>query len=152
MHRTPTIPDAGFTGHRVHSGRAVAALAAAVAAGLLVWVMAAVLGGLQLAVAGFGQSVGPFSVTAAALLGGAAGWLLLVLLRRRPGGRARWTRIGIGVLVLSLVGPIASGAAGAVLLVLEVMHLLVGTVLILGLRRSAVLRSAAGRTVTAEAP
>lgn len=155
MHSTSTTPatlDTASIGHRVRPGRAVAALGAAVAAGLLVWVAATALGGLPLEVPGAGQSVGPGSVTAAALLGGAAAWLLLALLCRRPGGRARWTRVGILVLVLSLIGPVVSGAAGGVLLVLEGMHLLVGTVLILGLRRSAVPRSAAGRTVIAEAP
>lgn len=152
MHSTTTTPDTAFTEHRVRPGPAAAALAAAVAVGLLVWGAATALGGFPLEVPGAGQSVGPGSVTAAALLGGAAAWLLLALLGRRPGGRTRWTRLGILVLVLSLVGPVVSGAAGGVLLVLEGMHLLVGTALILGLRRSAVPRSAAGRTVTAEAP
>lgn len=149
---TPTTSVSELTGYRVRPGRAVTALGAAVAAGLLIWGAAAPLGGLSLAVVAAGRIVGPGSVTVAALLGGAAAWLLLALLGRRPGGRRRWTRVGILVLVLSLIGPVVSGAAGGVLLVLEGMHLLVGTVLILGLRRSAVPRSAAGRTVIAEAP
>ena len=56
------------------------------------------------------------------------------------------------MLLLSLAGPPLSGTVGAVLLVLELMHLVVGGVLLLGLRRSVVTRQTARRTVTAEAP
>jgi hypothetical protein len=77
--------------------------------------------------------VGPLAVTLAGLGAGLAAWLLLELLERwtrRP--RLIWLTVACSVLVLSLTGPLAatSGAATAVLVGL---HLLVGSILVVGL-------------------
>lgn len=124
-------------------------LTAAAAAGLLVWAAAVPLAGIELELA-TGQIIGPVSILGAALVGGALGWLLLALLVRLPWGRTVWSAVAAVVLLLSLTGPLLSGAAGGVLLILELMHLAVGLVLILGLRRSTAARALAGTTVTTE--
>lgn len=131
--------------------RTLITLVGAVIAGLLVWAVAVPVGGLELDVGATGPEVGPLSICVAALVSGAAAWLLLALMIRRPRGRARWTAIAGVILALSLAGPVLSGAVGAVLMTFELMHLLVGSVLIIGLRLSVVPQPAARRTVTAEA-
>lgn len=136
---------------RIRTRTALMTLTAAALAGLLIWALAVPGAGIDLTVAAAGRSIGPAAVLGTALLGGAAAWLLLALLQRRENGRARWTILALAVLVLSLGGPPLAGAAGPVLLILELMHLLVGGVLVLGLRRSAAPSDLAGRTVTAEA-
>lgn len=150
----PTAPPASSplaSARRIRLRIAVAAVATAVAGALLIWTVAVPLGGLDLEVAAAGQRVGPASILGAVLIGGAAAWLLLALALRFPYGRTVWTGVAVAVLVLSLTGPVLSGAAGTVLAVLELMHLVVGLALILGLRRSSVPVVGAGRTVTAEA-
>lgn len=137
------------TAHRIRPPVAAGTLAAAALAGLLVWALAVPVGDLSLDLAD-GRTVGPGAVVLAAAAGGAAAWLLLALLARTRRGLARWTVIAVVVLLLSLGPPALAGAAGGVLWVLELMHLLVGGVLILGLRRSAVPRAAGGRTVSRE--
>lgn len=144
-----TSPWAGA--RRIRRRSATATLAAAAAGALLIWAAADPLGGLDLELTASGQSVGPASIIGAVLIGGAAAWLLLALALRVPYGRTVWTGVAVAVLVLSLAGPALSGAGGAVLAVLVLMHLVVGIVLILGLRRSAVPRFGTGRTVTGEA-
>ncbi|ATG53156.1 hypothetical protein CFK38_07475 [Brachybacterium vulturis] len=130
---------------------ATGTLAAAALAGLLVWTLAVPVGDLSLELAD-GRTVGPGAVVLAAVAGGAAAWLLLALLARTRRGRARWAMIAVVVLLLSLGSPALAGASGGALPVLLLMHLLVGGMLILGLRRSAVPRAAGGRTVSTEAP
>lgn len=142
-------PAPWATARRIRRRIAAATFVTAVVGGLLVWAAAVPLGGLELNASG--QTVGPVSIIVAAMAGGAAAWLLLALLIRRPHGRTWWTALGVTVLLLSLAGPPLSGAGGAVLVILELMHVLVGLVLILGLRRSTVPPPAGGRTVTAEA-
>lgn len=136
---------------RIRPRIAAATLATAAVGGLLVWAAAVPLGGLDHELAAAGQHVGPASIIGAVLIGGAAAWLLLALLIRLRRGRAWWTAVAVAVLVLSLTGPPLSGAGGPVLVTLELMHLVVGIVLILGLRRSAVRQVGAGRTVIGEA-
>ncbi len=132
------------------SPQAAAVIACAAAGGLLIWAAAVPLAGLELEVAGAGQRVGPTSIIIAALVAGVAAWLLLALLSRLAHGRTVWTVVGSVVLLLSLAGPAISGAGGAVLVVLELMHVVVGVVLLLGLRRRAAPRRGAGRTVGTE--
>lgn len=144
-------PSPRATARRIRPRGAVAALVTAVIGALLIWAVAVPLGGLDLELAASGQSVGPVSIIGAVLIGGAAAWLLLALLIRLRRGRAWWTAVAVAVLVLSLTGPPLSGAGVPVLVTLELMHLVVGIVLILGLRRSAVRQVGAGRTVIGEA-
>ncbi|MGP9681769.1 DUF6069 family protein [Brachybacterium sp. AOP3-A1-3] len=149
-------PSPRATVRRIRPRGAVATLVTAVIGALLIWAVAVPLGGLDLELAATGQSVGPAAIIGAVLVGGAAAWLLLALAIHLPHGRTIWTGGAVAVLVLSLTGPAVSGAVGAVLVVLVLMHLVVGIVLILGLRRSTAPRlmagsAVAGRTVTGEA-
>lgn len=149
--RTPLLTPRSRTPGR-RSRPAAAVIACAAAGGLLIWALAVPLAGLELEVAAAGQRVGPVSIIIAALVGGLAAWLLRALLSRWAHGRTVWTVLGSVVLLLSLAGPALSGAGGAVLVVLELMHLVVGVVLLLGLGRRAGPRRRAGRTVSTEAP
>ncbi|QUX26776.1 hypothetical protein KGD83_15420 [Nocardiopsis akebiae] len=113
---------------------------AAVLAPLALWGLAVPLMGVDLTAVPGGQArpVGPGAVAFAGMLSAAAAWALLAVLERtarRP--RLAWTVTACAVLALSLAGPLTSGAAPVVVLVLEGMHVLVGAVLILGLGRSA---------------
>lgn len=143
----PRAPDGALN---LRPPVAAGTLAAAVLAPLAVWALAVPVGGLALAVDG--RTIGPAAVGLSALVGGAAASLLLVLLGRTRRGLARWSVLAIAVLILSLVTPALAGASGIVLAVLDLMHLAVGGVLILGLRRSAVTRTAGERTVSTEVP
>jgi hypothetical protein len=118
--------------------RGLTVLAAAAGASL-VWVLADPIGGIDLAVrAGDAtRPVGFGGVLFTGLLAGVAGWALLAVLERalsRP--RRTWTAIAVVVLVLSLAGPLASGADAASRTLLTGLHLIVGAVLIAGLRRT----------------
>jgi hypothetical protein len=70
----------------------------------------------------------------AALIGGFAAWGVLALLERyaRHGSRI-FAIIGWTVLVLSLLGPVLTGATGTVLVVLLGMHVVTGAALVIGL-------------------
>lgn len=109
----------------------VATVAAAV-----VWVGATVAG-VDVAVR-FGSSargVGLVSVVVAALVVAvAAAGLLRFLERRTPRARRVWTEIASAVWVVSLAGPTAARTASAGV-TLAALHLVVGSVVIVGLRR-----------------
>ena len=129
------------------------AVLGAVMAALAIWVIAVPVAGADLTVrqSGTTQPVGLAAVIGASLLAGLAGWALLALLERRAPRRAdrapaadqgnwarrRWTAIALGALVLSLAGPLPGGVGTATTVTLAGMHLAVGAVLILGLRRTA---------------
>ncbi|WP_326557669.1 DUF6069 family protein [Micromonospora sp. NBC_01796] len=116
--------------------RRTVTLLVAAAVALAVWVVGVPLAGLDLTL-GSGteqQTVTPASVVAVPLLVGGAGWALLAFLEGRfRGGRRAWLVTAWAVLVLSLLGPVTSGASGGVLAVLLGMHVLVGVTLIVGL-------------------
>jgi hypothetical protein len=78
-------------------------------------------------------AVGPLAVTLTSLGAGLAAWLLLELLERwTPRPRPIWRIVACSILVLSLTGPMAA-TNNAGLAVLIGLHLLVGSILILGL-------------------
>jgi hypothetical protein len=112
-------------------------VAAAVAAAVLGWALLAPVAGLDLTVTvGTGQQrLGVVAVIAATLVTGLVGWGLRALLDRLT-GRARtvWTVIATIVLALSLLGPVGSAVGGGTVAALIGLHLLVGLVLLLGLR------------------
>jgi hypothetical protein len=112
-------------------------VAAAAAAALVVWALVGPLAGIDLTVqsGGSAQQVGPVAVLAASLLAGLAGWALLAVLERTTGRPRRyWTAVAAGVLVLSLLGPLGSATDTPSRVVLAAMHVIVGAVLIAGLR------------------
>lgn len=119
---------------RVRDAWPVAVVAAAAAA--LVWCLATLVASVDLTVrTGSGsQPVNVVSVIVTSIVVTLAGaGLLQVLDRRTRRGLAIWTWVALTVLAMSLTGPLAatSPAAGVTLVAL---HLLVGGVVIVGLR------------------
>lgn len=133
--------DVGRTGQQdgVRQGRwrddwPVAVTAAGAAA--LVWSLVTQVASVDLTVhAGSGpQDVNVGSVVVASLVVALVGaGLLRVLQRRAQRGLAIWTGVGVAVLAVSLVGPMGatSASAGGCL---ALLHLVVGAVVIVGLR------------------
>jgi Family of unknown function (DUF6069) len=111
------------------------AVAATVAAAV-VWVSATVAG-VDVAVrsGSSARGVGLVSVVVTALVVAvAAAGLLRVLERRTPRARRLWSEIASAVWVLSLAGPTGARTMSAGL-TLAALHLVVGAVVIVGLRR-----------------
>ncbi|MEU5545503.1 DUF6069 family protein [Streptomyces sioyaensis] len=123
----------------------VLAVLGTTAATLVVWVIAAVLLGVQLDVrmkpGDAVQHIGPAAVVIAGLVVGLAAWALLALLERLT-QRARqvWTAVAIVVLALSLIAPVQGGVTTGVKVTLLCMHLVAAAVLVPTLARSAVRR------------
>ena len=120
--------------NRRHDG--AVAVAAAGAAAVVWWVLTGPAS-VDLAVrSGSGErQVGVVSVIVTAVVVALAGGGLLRVLERRRGARgvAAWTVTAVAVLAVSLAGPLgaASPAAG---LGLALLHLVVGAVVVVGLR------------------
>jgi len=114
----------------------------AVAAALMLWAVAEPLLGINLRAPASGDApnsdIGPVMVTIASLVPALLGWGLLVLLQRFTAhARTAWTVVGCVVLAISLFGPLSGeGISSANRVVLLFMHLLVGAVVIFGLRRT----------------
>ncbi len=118
--------------------RALSAILVAVAAALLVWVVATLLLDLVLEVQQGDQTirVGALAVVLASAVSGFVGWAVSVLLGRLAALRAPlvWVVLAVAVTLLSLLGPLTSGAARSTVVVLVLMHLVVAAVLVPGLR------------------
>jgi hypothetical protein len=118
---------------RADTGVAVVAAASAV----VVW-SAARVAGIDLVVrSGGGTSdVNVVSVIVTALVVAIAGAGLLRLFERRTtNGRRTWTSVAVSVWAVSLLGPLSATRPSAGL-VLAGLHLLVGSVVVLGLRHT----------------
>ena len=135
--RTPPAP------HRVQARGLV--VAGAVGAALGGWLVTVPLLGVDLAVkpAGGGtqtvtQTVGVGAVLATSLAAALLGWALLAVLERwTTRARTIWTAIAAVLLLLSLAGPLTGALTTPAAVALVALHLVVGAVLILGLRRTA---------------
>lgn len=126
---------------RIRARRLITVIAAAGAAAG-VWAVAGPLAGVQLmartSAHAPAQQVGPASVVIMSLLAGLAAWALLALLERHASHpRRTWTAVAGTVLAISLAGPLTAGRGVATVTALCCMHLAVGAVLILALRRTA---------------
>lgn len=133
MHRSQLL-DAGGARLTTRSRRGLraAGVAGAVAAALLVWMVAALVG-IDLEVA-MGteppQPVGPGGAVAASLAAAGAGWATLAVLERLTHhARTIWTVLATGVLLLSMA-PTQAGVSVAATGALATMHLAVAAVLI----------------------
>ncbi|MCW4459039.1 DUF6069 family protein [Microbacterium sp. MPKO10] len=115
----------------------ILAIVIAALAAELVWAIAVPLAGVELSVPAADMTVGPLSIAATVIVAGLAAWGLRAIMARTRRGLNTWTAIGIIVLLLSLAGPALSGTIGAVLSVLEIMHVITGVTLIIGLRYAA---------------
>ncbi|MGO8687181.1 MAG: DUF6069 family protein [Candidatus Dormibacteria bacterium] len=115
------------------------AVGGAVVAALAVWVVSVPLLGVQLLIrfgSGPAQTVGLAYVVGASLLGSLAGWGLLAVLERRSARPAQlWTRIAAIGTLISLGLPLGLATTAAARTSLALMHVAVGGVLILVLRR-----------------
>ena len=115
-------------------------LIGAVGAGLFGWAVAGPLAGadfiIRLSPSTSPRHIGPTDIAVAALLAGLAAWLFLALLEWwTPKARPVWTVSALLVLAISLIGPFDARSTGTVI-ALICLHLLVGGVLIGGLRLS----------------
>jgi len=131
---TPTTTTNTITTRR-RTGRALT-IAAGAAGALLLWVVDDPWAGIHLVVrqGDATRHIGPAAVVVTALVAGLAAWGLLALLERTVARPARTFRIiALVVLVLSLAGPLGSGADTSTRLALLGMHLTVGAALIIGL-------------------
>jgi hypothetical protein len=109
------------------------AVAAAVAASID-WVMATQAAGVDLAVGSQQINVVSVIVTAAVVTLAASG-LLRFLESRTARGRSIWTGVAIVVGLLSLAGPLGANTLQAGLWLVS-LHAVVGSVVLIGLRRS----------------
>lgn len=138
-----TTLDSTEPASRTAAARGVVVLTA-VAAAVAVWVVTTQLLGVRLRV-GTGthaQSVGVAPVAGVTLLAALAGWALLALLEHRTAkARGTWTAVAVGVLLLSIAGPL-SASTGAAKASLAAHHAAVAAVVILGMRRSSSPRQA----------
>ena len=110
---------------------AIVTLAAAFA-GLAIWTIAVPVADITLTAGGV--TVSPAAVALVSLGSGCAAGISYSLMNQFRGGAAAWTVFGCMVLVVSMAGPLMSGSVGSALFVLELMHLVVGVTMILGLR------------------
>lgn len=159
----PGVKDASIVDRPIRSRTGVrlrrsGVVLIAVLAALADWVLCAKIIGVDLVVdQGFGdQVVSPVLIVAAPVISGLAGWLLLAILEHFTRSRAAmiWRVIAVVVLAASLYSPITMAQSVAAAIVLVSMHLLVGTVLIIGLPGRAVAAAsgvAAPATVAAPA-
>ena len=118
--------------------RADTAVAVVAAVGAAVVWTAARVAGIDLVVrsASGTSDVNVVSVVVTTLVVAIAGGALLRLLERRtPNGRRTWTIVAVSVWAVSLLGPLSATRPTAGL-VLASLHLLVGAVVVLGLRRT----------------
>ena len=97
---------------------------------LAVWVLAVPVGGVDLSAGTPPQQVGAVAVVVTTLVVTLAAWGVRALLRRRS-PLAWWLTCGI-VLAVSLLGPLGGTSAAAVG-TLVTLHLVVGTVVTVGL-------------------
>lgn len=137
----PSSPQQ-LTSSRRRLLRAGTVVAAAVT-GAIGWIVAAQLIGLQLSVVNLGQAqdVSLASAIVGGLVPGLAAWALLAILERfAKSARLIWTVIAIVVLVLSLASPLMAQASLSTTIALLCLHVAVGAVLIIGLRRSSAAR------------
>ncbi|WP_395655983.1 DUF6069 family protein [Nocardioides sp.] len=113
----------------------VAAVAAGSAA--LVWVAGRAAGVAIEVQEGAGtRSVGVVSVVVTAVVVTLTAGALLRVMSRRRQRRRWWTVVALGVLALSMLGPLSAVSATAGL-VLATMHAVVAGVVVIGLRRRA---------------
>ncbi|CCH17960.1 DUF6069 family protein [Micromonospora lupini] len=119
------------------------ALAVAVLAAVVVWLIATVAGASLTVDQGAGpQDVTVLAVIVTSALAALLGWGLLAVLERLSAHATTiWTAIAVAVLVLSLVPASLVDASAGTRVALVLMHLAVGAVVILGFRRAGARRA-----------
>lgn len=117
----------------------LAVVGIAAVAALLDWVILAPVAGLTLTARQGGvQHIGAPAVVISTIVVTFAGWALLSILERRtPRARHIWTIVATIVCITSLGSPLTNGIGTGAKLGLASLHLVVGVIVILGLRRTA---------------
>ena len=120
--------------------RRLIVIGAGAAAAALIWTIAVPVFGGQLLVrfgAGAPQAVGLGFVVAGSVAAPLLGWALLAFLERRTSRAGTlWTRTACVVLLVSFALPLSAGVTISTKTTLMLMHIVVGSVVIIGLRRS----------------
>ncbi|WP_427892550.1 DUF6069 family protein [Kribbella sp. GL6] len=120
-------------------GRRFGVVGIAAVAALADWILLAPVAGLTLTARQGGiQHIGAAAVVISTIVVSLLGWALLALLERRtPRARTTWTVIATIVCLTSLGSPLTNGIGLGAKLGLASLHLVVGAIVILGLRRTA---------------
>lgn len=140
--RKPSLPSPSRSvpGPRRRPGRSrLAVVGVAAAAALADWAILVPLAGLTLtARQGGTQHIGAAAVLISTVFVSFAGWALLAILERRtPRARDIWTIIATIVCITSVGSPLTNSIGIGAKLGLASLHLVVGAVVVLGLRRTA---------------
>jgi hypothetical protein len=136
----PGTTTSAAVGPRRRSGRSrLAVVGVAAVAALLDWVILVPAAGLTLTARQGGvQHIGAPAVVISTIVVTFAGWALLAILERRtPRARDIWTVVATIVCITSLGSPLTNGIGTGAKLGLASLHLVVGVIVILGLRRTA---------------
>jgi hypothetical protein len=134
-----TTSSATATPTRVADRSRLAVVGITALSALAWWAVLAHAFGIDLeAKQGSTMHIGAISVLFAALAMAFAGWGLLAILEHTTiGARKAWTIVAVIACACSLGSPLTGGIGTGAKLGLASLHLLVGTVVILGLRRTA---------------
>lgn len=135
----PALPVEPASAPRRVPGRSrLAVVGVAALAALADWAILAPLAGLTLEARQAGtQHIGAITVVVATIFVAFAGWALLSILERRtPRAQNLWTVVATIVCVTSLGSPLTNGIGTGAKLGLASLHLVVGAIVILGLRRT----------------
>jgi hypothetical protein len=137
---------------RVAGRSRLAVVGVTVAAALAVWAVLSQLAGIDLqAKQGSTMHVGAASVFFASAAMAFAGWSLLAILEHNTvNARKVWTVVALIACITSLGSPVFGGIGVGAKLGLASLHLVVGAVTILGLRRTALPASARCNAVDCE--
>ena len=139
---TKTTPRAGLSSDagavRVPGRSCLAVVGVAVAAALVGWAILGPLAGIELvAQQGSRIEVNAVYVFVTSAVAAFAGWGLLAILERRTrNARNVWTVVAVIICLTSLSGPLDGGIGIGAKLGLASLHLIVGAVVIIGLRRT----------------
>ena len=113
--------------------RATGIIAVAVAAALVIWAVARLLGvDVEVEFGGEIRQVGPADILVTTVVVGLAAWVVYSLLARTPRTARWWPYVASTALAISVLGP-SYQSDGAAAVALIAMHLAVGAILIRGL-------------------
>lgn len=136
----PSTPERVLQGPtRVAERSRLAVVGATVVAALAVWAVLSQVAGIDLqAKQGSTMHIGAVSVLFASAATAFAGWGLLAILEHNTvNARKAWTVAALIACITSLQSPVFAGIGAGSKLGLASLHLVVGAVTILGLRRTA---------------
>jgi|SRR5580700_6780142 hypothetical protein len=136
---TTTMDYAARATGRRGLGRAITVAGATLAA-VAVWAIAVPLLGAHLLIrfgSGAPENIGLDYIVGATVIASLIGWGVLALMERRtPRARRIWSALAVVVVLVSLALPLSAGTSTSTKLVLALMHIAVGSMLMVGLPRT----------------